>query len=94
MKKLLILLILLLPACEKNREYNFECKGEIIFSICGSSYVPDTLPAKPVYLYGKTYEQMTAWENTMNYNITVAEGNIPFNMESRFHCLPAFCPEY
>jgi hypothetical protein len=94
MKKLLFLLTLLLFACEKNREYNFECNGEVILSITGSSIVPDTLPAKPIYLFGKTYEQMTTWENTMNYNITISEGNIPFNMESRFHCIPTYCPKY
>jgi hypothetical protein len=94
MKPILIFLILLFCACEKNKKYNFECNGEIILSIPGSSMVPDTLPAKSVYLYGKTFEQMTTWENNMNYNITIAEGNLPFKMESRFHCVPTYCPEY
>jgi hypothetical protein len=83
-----------LSSCQKNVKYDWACNGEIILSIPGCSAIPDSIPAKTIYLYDKTFAEAWNWECNKNYNITIVEGNIPLNMESRFHCLPTVCPEY
>jgi hypothetical protein len=95
MKRLIFLiLIIFVLSCEKNKDYNWQCKKIIILSIPGCPAAPDTLRPEPFFLQNKTHDEAWTYELSQNYSITVFQGSIPFLLESKCHCLPAYCPEY
>lgn len=95
MKKLICFIsIIFMLSCEKNKEYNWECKKIFILSIPGFPTQADTLRVEPVSLENKTHDEAWTYELSQNYITTVFQGNVPFQLESKCHCLPAYCPEY
>jgi hypothetical protein len=95
MKKLIFLVLVIFAlSCEKNKENNWECKKMFILSIPGCPALADTLRSESISLENKTHDEAWTYELSQNYITTVFQGNVPFQLESKCHCLPAYCPEY
>jgi hypothetical protein len=87
---LLIIVAVFLLACEKNKEYAWDCKGCVmhIYDDCSYDSIPVQLDLPPM-----TYDQMKIFEIGHNFNMIHYNGKVKVNTISTLHCMKYTCFE-